>query len=122
MALASTSASAPSALEVLRARYARELPARLDELTGPAHGLVELPLHLVWSGLRSFDLDRPRLRMSLYRTVLAEGLRPDLAAFLNRDLLVQQWPVLRTLISRPIREVWEEAFPELTPARAATAA
>lgn len=122
MALASTPASAPSALEVLRARYASELPARLDELTGPVHGCVDLPLHLVWSGLRSFDLDRPRLRMSLYRTVLAEGLRQDLIAFLHRDLLIQQWPVLRTLISRPIREVWEEAFPELASVRAATAA
>ncbi|MFH8993233.1 hypothetical protein [Streptomyces sp. NPDC017940] len=109
------------ALEVLRARYARQLPTRLDELTGPARGTVDLPLHVVWSGLRSFDLERPRLRMSLYRTVLAEGLHQDLVTYLNRDLLIGQWPVLRTLISRPIREVWENAFPELT-ARAATTA
>ncbi|MGC0372495.1 hypothetical protein B7767_42245 [Streptomyces sp. 13-12-16] len=103
----------PSAAEVLRARYAARLPDRLEELTGPVHGRVELPLHVAWSGLRAYDLDRPRQRMSLYRTVLAEGRHQDLLAFLNRDLLASQWPALRTLVSRHIRDVWEDAFPEL---------
>ncbi|GHE82380.1 hypothetical protein GCM10018789_07580 [Streptomyces werraensis] len=110
----------PSAGEVLRARYAARLPSRLDELTGPVHGQVALPLHIVWSGLRSYDLDRPRQRMSLYRTVLTEGQRDDLPTFLNRDVLIAQWPLLRTLVSRHVRDVWEEAFPEL--ARKASAA
>ncbi|WP_438828588.1 hypothetical protein [Streptomyces hesseae] len=112
---------AVSALEVLRARYAGQLPASLDDLAGPVRGRVDLPLHVVWSGVRSFDLDRPRLRMSLYRTVLAEGLRQDVVTYLNRDLLLDQWPVLRTLISRPLREVWEARFPELTDRAAAAA-
>ena len=99
----------PSAAEVLHAWYA----GRLDELTGPVHGQVELPLHIAWSGLRAYDLDRPRQRMSLYRTVLAEGQRHDLLTHLNGDLLAAQWPALRTLVSRPIRDVWEDAFPEL---------
>ncbi|MFI1306775.1 hypothetical protein [Streptomyces sioyaensis] len=103
----------PRAAEVLRARYTDRLPARLADLTGPSHGAVDLPLHVAWSGLRSFDLDRPRSRLSLYRTVLTEGQRRDLVTFLNRDLLINQWPVLRTLISRPIRDVWEAAFSEL---------
>jgi hypothetical protein len=51
--------------------------------------------------------------MTLYRTVLAEGLREDPAAFLNHRLLAEQWPVLRRLVSHCIREVWEDAFPEL---------
>ena len=71
-----------------RERYARRLPARLSDLTGPRHGVVELPLHAVWSGLRAFDLDRPRQRMSLYRTMLAEGMHDDLRRFLNADLLL----------------------------------
>ena len=75
----------PSAADVLRARYAGRLPRRLDELTGPVHGRVELPLHIAWSGLRAYDLDRPRQRMSLYRTVLAQGRRQDVLTFLNRD-------------------------------------
>ncbi|MFJ3799976.1 hypothetical protein ACIPSJ_27305 [Streptomyces sp. NPDC090088] len=103
----------PSVAEVLRERYARRLPDTLEALTGPEHGLVDLPLHIAWSGLRTYDLDQPRLRMSLYRTVLAEGQRDDITRFLNRDLLLAQWPTMRTMISRPVREVWETAFPEL---------
>ncbi|MFE5535723.1 hypothetical protein [Streptomyces sp. NPDC056492] len=113
--------SAPSAAEVLHARYASRLPASLEELAGPRHGLVELPLHVAWSGLRAYDLERPRLRMGLYRTVLAEGRHEDLVTLLNHDLLREQWPVLRTLVSRHVRQVWEGAFPELTKARSAAA-
>jgi hypothetical protein len=50
----------------------------------------------------------------MYQVVLTEGLREDLAAYLNRRLLVRNWPVLRTVIGRVIRDVWEAAFPELT--------
>ncbi|MGA5565288.1 hypothetical protein ACPCUV_29530 [Streptomyces platensis] len=114
--------SPPSAFELLCAQYAKRLPARLDDLSGPARGTVDLPLHVVWSGRRSYGLEQPRSRMSLYRTVLAEGQRQDLIDFLNRDLLIAQWPVLRTLISRPTRDAWEAAFPEFPTVSAATAA
>ncbi|MEW1649081.1 hypothetical protein [Streptomyces sp. NPDC091219] len=105
--------STPSAFEMLREQYARRLPASLDELTGPKAGTVELPLHVVWSGRRSYGLEQPRSRMSLYRTVLTEGQRQDVVSFLHRELLVAQWPILRTLISRPLRDAWEDRFPEL---------
>ncbi|MGV9248662.1 hypothetical protein [Streptomyces sp. NPDC003710] len=106
--------------EVLRARYRSRLPERLEDLTGPDQGLVVPPLHVVWSGRTSFPLDRPKARMSLYRAVLAEGQRDDLVALLNRRLLLEQWPVLRRLISPHLRDVWEETFPDL--ARTASAA
>ncbi|MGW6605642.1 hypothetical protein [Streptomyces sp. NPDC055036] len=112
----------PDAFDLLCAQYAQRMPARLEDLAGPTEGTVDLPLHVVWSGRRSYGLEQPRSRMGLYRTVLAEGQRQDLIEFLNRDLLIAQWPVLRTLISRPIRDVWEAAFPELTMATATTAA
>lgn len=99
--------------EILRARYYRRLPERLEDLAGPTAGTVALPLHVAWSGRTTFALDGPRSRMGLYRTVLAEGQRGDLIAFLDHGLLVEQRPVLRKLISRHVREVWEEAFPEL---------
>ncbi|MEU9324080.1 hypothetical protein AB0D91_09700 [Streptomyces canus] len=102
---------------VYRARFARRLPTSLSELVGPEHGLVELPLHVAWSGLRVLDLDRPRQRMSLYRTVLAEGMRDDLCRFLNRNVILNLWPILYRLIGRAVREVWEDAFPELLAAR-----
>ncbi|XHL92506.1 hypothetical protein PW683_36310 [Streptomyces niveus] len=103
----------PSVADVLHERYAGRLPDALEDLTGPEHGRVELPLHIVWSGLRIYDLDRPRQRMGLYRMVLAEGQRADITHFLNRSLLVAQWPLMRTMISRHVREAWETAFPEL---------
>lgn len=107
-------AQAPiSRAAVLEARYRSRLPRSLDDLTGPTHGTVQLPLHVAWSGLTALDLDRPRQRMSLYRTVLHEGQRDDLTAYLNHDLLLSQWPVLRTLITPAITRVWEAAFPEL---------
>ncbi|WFB09837.1 hypothetical protein LRS74_24410 [Streptomyces sp. LX-29] len=115
-----TSTSCPPAADVLRVRYQGRLPASLDELAGSTHGAVQLPLHVAWSGLRTYDLDRPRQRMSLYRTALAEGQHDDLVALLDRQLLIAQWPVLRTLISRHISAAWEEAFPLL--ARQAPAA
>jgi hypothetical protein len=106
--------------EVLRSRYRSRLPKSLDDLDGPDHGVVDLPLHVVWSGRTSFPLDRPKAQMSLYRAVLAEGQHDDLTMLLNRRLLLGQWPVLRRLISPYVREAWENAFPEL--ARTASAA
>ncbi|MFD0423357.1 MULTISPECIES: transcriptional regulator [Streptomyces] len=106
-------ASQPSLSDLRRAKFARRLPRALSELVGPEHGTVSLPLHLAWSGLTTFDLDQPRLRMSYYRIVLAEGQHDDLVQYLNRGLLVSLWPTLRTLISRDVREVWEHSFDEL---------
>ncbi|APY85473.1 hypothetical protein DCW30_24865 [Streptomyces alfalfae] len=111
MAEQSVSFPAPNAFDVL---CAQRLPAHLEDLAGPTCGTVDLPLHVAWSGRRSYTLDQPRSRMSLYRTVLAEGQHQDLIDFLNRNLLIAQWPAVRTLISRPAHHTWETAFPELT--------
>lgn len=64
--------------------------------------------------MTSYDMTKPRQRMGLYRTVLHEGLREDLPRYLNQDLLLQLWPVLRTLVRRTVRAAWEDAFPQLT--------
>jgi hypothetical protein len=100
-------------LALYREKFRRRLPESLDELHGPTHGAVDLPLHLAWSGMTSYDLGKPRQRMGLYRTVLHEGLHDDLPRYLNRDLLLELWPVLRTLVGRTVRTVWEDDFPEL---------
>ncbi|MET7391309.1 hypothetical protein ACFYPT_39335 [Streptomyces sp. NPDC005529] len=100
-------------LELYRAKFRRRLPDSLDELQGPAEGVVEPSATVVWSGLRVFDLANERQRMSLYRTVLSEGMCGDLSALLNRDILLRSWPTLRTLISTTVRSVWEDRFAEL---------
>ncbi|WP_063483382.1 hypothetical protein [Streptomyces ambofaciens] len=96
-----------------REKFRRRLPKPLDELRGPTHGVVDLRLHVAWSGMTSYDLGKPRQRMGLYRTVLHEGLYDDLPRYLNQDLLLELWPVLRTLVGRSVRAVWEDAFPQL---------
>ncbi|MER6561306.1 hypothetical protein ABT300_26945 [Streptomyces sp. NPDC001027] len=100
-------------LALYREKFRRRLPESLDELHGPTQGVIELPLHLAWSEMTSYDMSKPRQRMGLYRTVLHEGLRDDLPRYLNRDLLLQLWPVLRSLVGRTVRTVWEDAFPQL---------
>lgn len=101
-------------LALYQEKFRGRLPESLEELHGPAKGVVELPLHMAWSGMTTYDLDKPRQRMGLYRTILHEGLREDLPRYLNRDLLLELWPVLRTLVGRTVRTVWEDAFPQLS--------
>jgi hypothetical protein len=100
-------------LALYREKFRLRLPESLDELHGPTQGVVKLPLHMAWSGMTSYDLSKPRQRMGLYRTVLHEGLHDDLPRYLNQDLLLRLWPVLRTLVGRTVRAVWEDAFPKL---------
>nr|WP_231905608.1 hypothetical protein [Streptomyces davaonensis] len=95
-------------------KFRRRLPVSMDELQGPAHGVVELPLHMGWSGMTSYDVGKPRQRMGLYRTVLHEGLCDDLPQYLNQDLVLQLWPVLRTLVGCTVRT---RAGGRLPPAR-----
>ncbi|WP_405969052.1 hypothetical protein OG496_00560 [Streptomyces sp. NBC_00988] len=111
-------------LTLYRAKFVQRLPTSLEELDGPAQGVVQLPLHMAWSGLSAYDLGKPRQRMGLYRTVLHEGLREDLPRYLNQELLLQMWPLLRTLAGRTVRTVRtvrEDTFPQLA-ARARAAA
>jgi hypothetical protein len=106
--------------EAREASYRDRLPDSLDQLAGPNHGIVQLPLHIAWSGLTAFDVDRPPLRMSMYQVVPTEGLSDDLTAYLNHHHLVSQWPVLRTILSPPVRRAWESAFPELSERQSAS--
>jgi hypothetical protein len=86
---------------------AARLPGRLEDLHGPWRGVVVLPGHLTWPGLREFDvaLDRPRLL--LYSIVLSQGRPNDLARFVNPRRLRDDWPQLRLLLSSPIRRACE---------------
>ncbi|MFC4057512.1 hypothetical protein ACFOWE_04365 [Planomonospora corallina] len=91
----------------------RRVPDSLADLRGPAAGVVALPIHLAWSGLTEFDLADPRLRMSLYRTVITGGGRADAETYLNGELLRTDWPVLRRGIGSAYRRAWEGKLPAL---------
>jgi len=108
-----TASASISRAAVMQEQYRSRLPRSLDDLTGPDHGIIQLPLHVAWSGATAFDVDRPKRCMSMYHIVLTDGQRDDLTTYINGKLLVNHWPVLRRLVGRIIRDVWESAFPEL---------
>ena len=92
---------------LLRLGQGGRLPASLAELHGPARGVVVLPRHLSWPGLREFDISDDRLRRSLYGIVLTQGRRMDVARFVNARLLQQDWPLLRSSLDPKIRKGFE---------------
>ncbi|MGH3796123.1 MAG: hypothetical protein ACRDSP_14670 [Pseudonocardiaceae bacterium] len=64
------------------------VPDTLGELTGPATGVVDLPTHLAWSGLRSYDLDDERQLGLPYETVIRESMDvADVDRYLNAAVL-----------------------------------
>lgn len=82
------------------------------ELAGPTAGVVELPTHLAWSGLRTYDLADDRQFGLLYGTVIREAMdAADLDCYLSEALLRWTWPKL--WLPARIRRVWERRFPGL---------
>jgi hypothetical protein len=97
------------------------VPASLDDLCGPASGVVELPVRLYWSGSRQFDLTDPHQAADLCEAVLdTAATAGDVTAYLNASLLIRAWPVLG--MSRAKRDAWEGRFPVLRRQRLTAAA
>ncbi|MER6442773.1 hypothetical protein ABT275_41685 [Streptomyces sp. NPDC001185] len=80
---------------------------------------MELPLHLAWSGLRTFDLGDEKLLLGMYRIVLLNGKYGDYSRYLDAGLLVAHWPILRKMLGRGVRTAWENRFSQLRSAAAA---
>jgi hypothetical protein len=87
--------------------YGRRLPASLEDLKGPDAGMVELPLHVAWSGRRVYDVSDSEQRLVLYALLLAEAQREDLERFVHRESLISMWPRLRRLLGPHARREWE---------------
>ncbi|MEW2297188.1 hypothetical protein ABZ719_31545 [Streptomyces sp. NPDC006743] len=45
-------------LALYREKFRRRLPEALDQLHGPTQGVVQLPLHMAWSGMTSYDMSK----------------------------------------------------------------
>ena len=101
-----------SLAELLSGRlgHAARLPDRLEELRGPASGVVVLPRHLSWPGMREFDVTDDSTRRSMYGIVLTQGQRNDVARFLNPALLQQDWPLLREVLDPKLAGYCERRF------------
>jgi hypothetical protein len=84
----------------------------LGELTGPEHGVVELPQRLMWQPNRRFDLDDPDLLLWMYENVLREAIRyEELRRWINGRVLVRVWRRLN--LPRPVRQAWEARHAQL---------
>ena len=78
----------------------------LAELTGPTRGIVELPVRLMWSSERAFDLGDPDDLLWMYENVLRETTRTDdLRALINGRTLRRVWRRLN--LPRGVRVAWE---------------
>ncbi|HEX8628297.1 MAG TPA: hypothetical protein VF755_09010 [Catenuloplanes sp.] len=99
-------------IHLARPRRPALVSPSLDELRGPDHGVVHLPLRLMWNPHRSFDLDNPDLLRWMYENVLREAVRYDeLRRFINGGVLVQVWGELN--LPRGVRQAWEARYPQL---------
>jgi hypothetical protein len=93
----------------------------LSELTGPTRGVVELPVRLMWSSDRTFDLGDPDDLLWMYENVLRETTRADdLRELVDGHLLRQVWCLLN--LPRGVREAWEHRHPVLRGDRVVAAA
>jgi hypothetical protein len=93
-----------------RRAHGRRLPERIDELRGPAKGVIMLPRHLSWPGMRECDVTDDVTRRNMYGIVLTQGQRNDVARFLNPELLRADWPELRDVLDPRLRDYCERRF------------
>ena len=104
----------PSDGEVTTLEHARPtyVPDSLDDLRGPAKGVVTLPLLLDWTPSNTYDLSSPARLRRLYETVLSEAAsEDDVIRFVDSGLLAEHWGALR--LPRRVRYAWELAHPAL---------
>ncbi len=93
-----------------RRSHAGRLPEGIDELRGPARGVIVLPRHLAFPGMRECDVTDDTTRRSMYGIVLTQGQRNDVARFLNPDLLRADWPHIRDALDPKLRGTCERRF------------
>jgi hypothetical protein len=93
-----------------RKPHGDRLPARIEDLRGPARGVVSLPRHLALPGMRECDVTDAATRRSMYGVVLTRGQRNDVARFLNADHLRQDWPLIGGALEPSLRRACERRF------------
>lgn len=87
------------------------VPARLEDLQGAEHGVLELPLNVYWGPNPLVDLDTDEGIEKAYQSVIQEGRVEDPVAILHPASLHAVWSDL--LIPGRARTEWESRFPAL---------
>jgi hypothetical protein len=86
------------------------LPDQIDELRGPIRGVVMLPMHLSWPGMRECDISDEVTRRSMYGMLLSQGKRNDIVRFINPELLAADWPLIADSLDPKLRRLCERVF------------
>lgn len=87
-------------------------PMSLDELHGPYDGMIDLPHAVRWQADRlGVNVSVVGWRRMAYQALLAEGTVEEQRRLMNRDRLVETWPILN--MDRRVRALWEGRFPQL---------
>ncbi len=93
-----------------RMKLATRLPGHVNELHGPVSGVVMVPRNLAMPGLRECDISKDTDRRGLYRILLAQGTRNDVARFVNAGLLRQDWPEIRKALDSRLTRWCERRY------------
>lgn len=88
-----------------------ETPSSLDLLSGPADGVLTLPVTVHWGPEALTDLSTPDGVEKAYESLVREGTAQQQEELLNADLLRSVWPQLH--LPTRCRELWQARFPEL---------
>lgn len=82
------------------------VPATLSAASAPkAHGRIQLPLHIRWSGPPViYDLDDRADRARVYEQVLREGTEDDVRFYVDEEQLLELWDEL--VLPPAVRGAW----------------
>jgi hypothetical protein len=96
--------------DLLPGRRSGRLPGSVNDLRGPAKGVVMVPMHLSWPGLRECDVTDDQNRRSMYGMLLSQGTRNDIVRFVNASLLAADWPQIADSLDPRLRRSCEKQF------------
>lgn len=84
----------------------------LDDLQGPAHGVIEPEAHRLKPYSRStVDLDDDGDCEEMYRAALTDCHADVIARYVNKERLLEVWPRLR--LDDRVVDLWRNTFPEI---------
>jgi len=70
--------------------------------------VVELPLHLKWSGPTAYDVSDDGQAAALYSVVLIEGREADVRRYIDPYRLLGLWD--RVVLPPHVRRAWRDYF------------